>query len=278
MKLMYPIKIVVIDDDPTFTSKIEKILSRDDRLAVKTFNDSQLALKHIVNEKISFVISDINMPSLNGDELLYKLRDLKWPVRAAIISNVSNISVAYRCFALGADIYLKPITVDLVERITSGFMDRVFNWNSCVDKILSEKLKRKNANQKILRKVNKKYKLLLVEDDSEIREYSSDLLSDEYEVIEAENGLVALDKYNEADIVLLDINMPVMDGFQFLAEIEKNPLSKTPIIIVSGFIDNHCKFDYSNVVDVIEKPFDIKRLKKLIDSTLGSKGDENLAS
>ena len=278
MKLMYPIKIVVIDDDPTFTSKIEKILSRDDRLAVKTFNDSQLALKHIVNEKISFVISDINMPSLNGDELLYKLRDLKWPVRAAIISNVSNISVAYRCFALGADIYLKPITVDLVERITSGFMDRVFNWNSCVDKILSEKLKRKNANQKILRKVNKKYKLLLVEDDSEIREYSSDLLSDEYEVIEAENGLVALDKYNEADIVLLDINMPVMDGFQFLAEIEKNPLSKTPIIIVSGFIDNHCKFDYSNVVDVIEKPFDINRLKKLIDSTLGSKGDENLAS
>ena len=278
MKLMYPIKIVVIDDDPTFTSKIEKILSRDDRLAVKTFNDSQLALKHIVNEKISFVISDINMPSLNGDELLYKLRDLKWPVRAAIISNVSNISVAYRCFALGADIYLKPITVDLVERITSGFMDRVFNWNSCVDKILSEKLKRKNANQKILRKVNKKYKLLLVEDDSEIREYSSDLLSDEYEVIEAENGLVALDKYNEADIVLLDINMPVMDGFQFLAEIEKNPLSKTPIIIVSGIIDNHCKFDYSNVVDVIEKPFDIKRLKKLIDSTLGSKGDENLAS
>ena len=278
MKLMYPIKIVVIDDDPTFTSKIEKILSRDDRLAVKTFNDSQLALKHIVNEKISFVISDINMPSLNGDELLYKLRDLKWPVRAAIISNVSNISVAYRCFALGADIYLKPITVDLVERITSGFMDRVFNWNSCVDKILSEKLKRKNANQKILRKVNKKYKLLLVEDDSEIREYSSDLLSDEYEVIEAENGLVALDKYNEADIVLLDINMPVMDGFQFLAEIEKNPLSKTPIIIVSGFIDNHCKFDYSNVVDVIEKPFDIKRLKKLIDSTLGSKGDENVAS
>ena len=118
----------------------------------------------------------------------------------------------------------------------------------------------------------------MVEDDSEIREYSSDLLSDEYEVIEAENGLVALDKYNEADIVLLDINMPVMDGFQFLAEIEKNPLSKTPIIIVSGFIDNHCKFDYSNVVDVIEKPFDIKRLKKLIDSTLGSKGDENLAS
>lgn len=278
MKLVYPIKLVVIDDDPTFTSKIEKILSRDDRLAVKSFNDSQLALRYIIEEKISFIISDINMPSLNGDELLYKLREFKWPVRVAIVSNVSNMLTAYRCFALGADVFLKPISIDLVERISTSFLDRVYNWNLCVDKVVSKKFKNKNHIKKISRKVNKKHKILIVDDDSLTREHSVDLLSDAYEVIEAENGKVALDNCDEADIILLDLNMPLMDGFKFLAEVEKKPRFKTPIIIVSGFIDIQYKFECSHVVDVIEKPFNIDVLKDMIDSALGSKANETVVS
>ena len=245
---MYPIEIVVIDDDPTFTAKIEKILSSDNRLKITTFNNSNSALHYIVDEKVNFVISDINMPSLNGDELLYKLRDIKWPVRTAVISNISNMSVAYRCFSLGADIYIKPIAIETIQKIATDFLGRVYHWNSCIDKILADKLKTKKITKKAPTRIKSKPKILLVEDDVEILEYSVQLLNDDYEVLEAKNGSVALEKYHKADLILLDMNMHVMDGFQFLAEVEKDPSLNTPIIIVSGFVDNQCKFDYSNVV------------------------------
>lgn len=266
-KFKYPIRIAIVDDDPTMTAKIEKIVSLDKRVSSIIFNDSSLALEFIIDQKVNFIISDVNMPKLNGDELLYKLKEMKHPVKAAIISSISNLTTAYRCFALGADVFVKPATSDIVESIVSGFIDRACKWNICVDKILSLKTREKNRNIEVEQK-KKKFKLLLVDDDADIREYSSELLSGEFEIIEARNGVEALKKYDNVDLILLDINMPIMDGFQFLAKVEQDPNLNKPIIIVSGFVDKECKLEYSNVIAVVDKPFGIKELITLINETL----------
>lgn len=67
-------------------------------------------------------------------------------------------------------------------------------------------------------------KILVVEDNEINRAMLSEILSSEYQVLEAENGAVALDvlkEYGEGiSLILLDIIMPVMDGYTFLAHVK----------------------------------------------------------
>ena len=83
-----------------------------------------------------------------------------------------------------------------------------------------------------------KRKILVVEDNSLNRELLVDILSDDYMVLEAENGQEALevlrDHSNNIALILLDIMMPVMDGFTFLDKVKKDPaLSLIPVIVMT---------------------------------------------
>ena len=81
-----------------------------------------------------------------------------------------------------------------------------------------------------------KRRILIVEDDELNREILKDLLCDQYDVLCAEDGAVGLklleEHYAELSVVLLDMFMPVCDGFQFLKEAKKNPiLALVPIVL-----------------------------------------------
>jgi len=81
-------------------------------------------------------------------------------------------------------------------------------------------------------------KILVIEDDKFLRKVINKKLSREgYEVIEAvdgEKGLKAI-KEEKPDLILLDIILPEMDGFEVLAEIKEDPvLSQIPVIILSN--------------------------------------------
>ena len=92
-----------------------------------------------------------------------------------------------------------------------------------------------NRNKNVFEK-----KKILIVDDSEInRALLSDMLSNEYEIIEAENGLEASailhEQEQEISLMLLDIMMPVMDGFETLEVMNKNDWIKDiPVIMISA--------------------------------------------
>ena len=80
--------------------------------------------------------------------------------------------------------------------------------------------------------------ILIVEDNEINRMMLSELLSSEYMVLEAENGQQALDvlerKKDEISVILLDITMPVMDGYTFLSIAKKDPsLASFPVIVTT---------------------------------------------
>lgn len=86
---------------------------------------------------------------------------------------------------------------------------------------------------------NKKRNILVVEDDLINREILSAILSDNYNVIQAENGLVGLEILESSEydfsLILLDIQMPVMNGYEFLEAIGQIPSFKSiPIIIATS--------------------------------------------
>lgn len=79
-------------------------------------------------------------------------------------------------------------------------------------------------------------KILIIDDDALLRRSAAKLLGDlGYGVISAENGRKGMDKYYQEhpDLILLDLRMPVMDGFEVLAELG-GALEEFPVIIISG--------------------------------------------
>lgn len=79
-------------------------------------------------------------------------------------------------------------------------------------------------------------KVLIIEDNEINREILQEVLKNEFEVLMAENGQVGLDilkaHYQEISVILLDIIMPVMDGFTFLAKVKEDPaLAAVPVVV-----------------------------------------------
>lgn len=80
-------------------------------------------------------------------------------------------------------------------------------------------------------------KILIVDDATTVRMYHRQLMeSIGYQVEEAGNGLEALERINQEsfDLLLVDINMPKMDGYTFIEEVRKTPdVRATPTIMIS---------------------------------------------
>ena len=107
-------------------------------------------------------------------------------------------------------------------------------------------------------------KVLIVDDEIGIREVIKEYcLNENYEVLEAENGIEALsiiESKNNIDVVILDIMMPKMDGYTTLKELKK--ICNIPVIMLSARSDEFDKlqsFDLG-VDDYVTKPFSPKEL------------------
>ncbi len=100
-------------------------------------------------------------------------------------------------------------------------------------------------------------KILIVDDEKDIRGLLKLYLANEnYEIVEAENGIDALEKLNDSiDLILLDVMMPKLDGIQTCIEIRKN--YNTPIIFLTAKAEDMDKFTgfTSGADDYITKPF-----------------------
>lgn len=124
-------------------------------------------------------------------------------------------------------------------------------------------------------------KAILVADDSSIiRNFVNDIFSDKYEVLMASNGqevvnIVAANP-NRIAALLLDLNMPGVDGFQVLEYFNQNNLfTKIPVSIISGANDKESidrAFKYP-IVDMLNKPFNMENVKLVVEKTISLSGD-----
>ncbi|MFH1809115.1 MAG: response regulator [Pseudomonadota bacterium] len=120
-------------------------------------------------------------------------------------------------------------------------------------------------------------KILIVDDDANFRETVQALLADEgHEAAIAENGMVAIQTFNnvEPDLVLLDMMMPKMGGFDCAQALRETPLgAKIPIVFVSGVYKNAKTmsegFDRFQCVEYLLKPFDVDVLLAALAKGLG---------
>ena len=120
--------------------------------------------------------------------------------------------------------------------------------------------------------MTEKCKILIVDDESRMRKLVKDfLVKSVYQVLEAENGEEALDVFfaqNDIDLVILDVMMPKMDGWQVCREIRG--VSKVPIIMLTAKSDERDEllgFELG-VDEYISKPFSPKILVARVEAIL----------
>ena len=199
--------ILVVDDDPTVREVIERHLTREG-FAVVTARGGQEGLRLARELHPAAITLDVMMPDLDG-----------WTVLAAIKGDpeladipvilVSIVDEKTRGYALGATDYMvKP--VDRAQ--LSGVL--------------------RNICGGVGRQV-----LLVDDDDMTRRGMRLALEKDGWEVGEAENGRVALARLAEVrpDIIMLDLMMPEMDGFEFLVEMRgRVEWRDIPVLVVTA--------------------------------------------
>jgi PAS domain S-box-containing protein len=116
-----------------------------------------------------------------------------------------------------------------------------------------------------------KPRVLLVDDNRDMREYVRRLLNSRFEVTTAENGRQALEKVNQQipALVLSDVMMPEMDGLQLLAALRENPAtSSVPVVLLSARAGEESLIEgmLSGADDYVVKPFTARELLARVEA------------
>ena len=112
--------------------------------------------------------------------------------------------------------------------------------------------------------------ILIVEDEAPIRSVITEILEDEgYQVASVANGMEALTYLREhaerPQLILLDLGMPVMTGWEFREEQQRDPmLAGIPVIVMSALPDLDRKAAALEVAECLDKPVDIDKLLALV--------------
>ena len=237
-------KILVIDDDNVFLEQIKKVLSKHG-YKVYTENKGEKGILKAKNILPDVIILDIIMPKENGWYIYDKLTK---------IPSISKIPI---------------ITIGDYDKIQDGFgivdfLNKPINW-----KKLNQLL-----NKYTLPKSYDKY-ILIVDDDLTTRTILSKMLKkDGWNVKKAQNGKIAINKLiaNKPELILLDLMMPVMDGFEFIKIVKRNASWKSiPIIVITSkdLTEDDYYFLSEKVESVIQKgKYTRKELIKKIVTTI----------
>src|ERR1035437_7738507 len=117
-------------------------------------------------------------------------------------------------------------------------------------------------------------KILIIDDDQSFRETLKVLLSKEYKVILAENGLIGIEKFKSEspDLIITDLKIGDFDGIEILKKVKESDVN-IPVIIITGFEEIQSSIDAIQLgaYDYLGKPLDIEKFKICVKRALNCK-------
>lgn len=202
------------------------------------------------------------MPDIDEDTFTNKLDTIQERVHSERIHGYSNLRLS---ISAGGVMCIGETIGAAVERADKLMYQAKVNKN----RVITEREAEDGSS------VIDKQKILIADDSEMNRMLLAEMLNEEFEIVEAENGqecLKKLQKYGkEISVVLLDIMMPVMDGFEVLTYMNKSRwIEDIPVIMISSeesvtYIRRAFEFGAS---DYIKRPFDGKVVYQRVFNTI----------
>ena len=210
------------------------------------------------------------IPDINVDNFTRKLKDIQEEVHEARVPGYSQLKLSV---SIGGVLSSGETLGEAVLR-ADKFMYRAKLRKNMV--VISEnEIEGRNSAEEILLQDKTKLTILIVDDSEMNRCILAEMLGGDYDILEATNGEEAIKLLRQYEtgisLVLLDLVMPVLDGFGVLSYMnEKNWLEDIPVIMISGedsvsYVRR--AFDLG-VADYIKKPFDAQIVYKRVYNTI----------
>jgi response regulator RpfG family c-di-GMP phosphodiesterase len=243
-------RILIVDDSAVFRMSMKKILGSMNAEIILA-EDGQEGLDLALQEEFDIVVSDIDMPKINGIELCRTLKKTATTqgTPVVMVSTFDSDGDVDKGFQAGASAYISKYEIEsrLLKTVESVLSKSKFKGD----------------------------RLVMVVDDSKVvlRIVEKGLAEAGFRVITAENGKKALNLLDtiQPDLILIDIGMPDINGFDFCGAVHTNPdLSSIPIIAMSSKTDRgYMKRMMQNGASAyLCKPFNIDELVILVEKML----------
>ena len=207
------------------------------------------------------------LPGIPGDFLQTKLEQIHTAAQMASVPGYSHFRIS---LSIGGTIQTIADPMESIVRRADWLMYQAkCRKNAVMVEVPGHNL---SALEKLLQE---KTQILLVDDSKMNRMLLREILGDGYHILEAENGQECLEKMRaEAGniaLVLLDINMPVMDGFEVLKAMNANhTIEDTPVIMISSEdSDAAIRRSYElGASDYVNRPFDARIVYRRVTKTI----------
>ncbi len=221
-------KIVLVDDDESEFEKFTGTFSNDN-IRIDYIKDSELAFSKIIESQPDLIIIDLIMPGVDGISLSYKLQ--------------TNVETKHIPVVMGIDEEYSEEDIHSINQIIEEINLKSDNHSLDILKIVRDRIKQHEAESLEVGEVVKidhnpelelpfadeiktyQGNVLIVDDDSDSLYTISEIVEAcDCKTITARNGIECLRalEYKIPDLILLDIMMPEMDGFQTIARIKQN--------------------------------------------------------
>ena len=266
-------RILVVDDHPNTALTLSRAISQlGPDLDVISATNGKTALERVKDGAVDLLITDMMMPEMNGLELIENLKSHPGghPTYTILITayDVPGLRESARRLKVDETI-IKPVRPERICQIVSSVLQNIGNPDQPQEKAETE--------------TKQAFKILIADDvPDNVALLSRYLQSEGYSFVAASDGLEALEKTRSEmpDLILLDINMPKMDGFEVLQQIRTDPaIEHIPVIILTAARIGHTDVQAGLTLgadDYVTKPFDRRELFARIRTKLRVKAAEDV--
>lgn len=112
--------------------------------------------------------------------------------------------------------------------------------------------------------------MLVIDDDAALCDAIEEALGDDYAIVSARHGAAALDlvKVHEPALILLDLRMPIMDGWSFVQQYRRGTAIPARVVVMSAAPDLATIARQLGADGILRKPFDLNQLRRFVTAEL----------
>ncbi len=266
-------KILIVDDEPINVKLLAAKLAREKFETFKAYGGKE-SLEKAVSVCPDLILLDIMMPDMNGYEVTRRIKSNPEISHIPIIllTALSGSEDKIKGLEAGAEEFLtKPVnTVELLARINSMLQLKQYREQLAIRTESEENFSKTSHKEEAIREEKDLFRVLLVDDDKrDIRLIQSYLHGQPYEIIVAGNGdnVISLAIREKIDLILLDILLPGLDGFEVCRRLKKMDETRDiQIILITCLkdLESKIKGTETGADDFIVKPINGRHLRARI--------------